>query len=482
MKKITLASFAFFLMNQFAFGASTDLPQANVFVELSKKVIPSVVNISTFTNRPSPQIYADEYFRWFFEDFFGGRGGPGGPGGPFQRPPQRPAPRQGPNIKRPLSLGTGFIIDSSGLIVTNNHVIGDADLVQIKFTDDSTEDPTDAKILGTDPLLDVALIQVKSKRTLSPLPFGNSDALEVGEYVVAIGNPFGKSHSVTHGIISAKHRDAPDLPAAEYIQTDAPINPGNSGGPLVNLKGEVIGINNAIDARAQGIGFAIPINLVKNVLPELKSKGVVERGYIGVAVEDLTEEVATQVGVPKSTKAPIVAQLEEGGPAELAGMKPYDVILEINGKKIKTKNDLQMQVVNIPVNSTVPVKVLRQGAEKIFNVKIARRQAEGRIAKGSPLFGGLKLQELSPQLSARLGLGSKSVKGVLVAEVEPQSSADQAGLSAGDVIVEVNRQPITSIKEFKSATQGKSSYLVRILSRNPMTGEWVYRVIVLDLK
>ena len=217
--------------------------------------------------------------------------------------PPGPPPANPKNLPKAMSLGTGFIIDSSGLILTNNHVVADADEIKISFTESLDEKPTDGEVVGRDTELDVALIRVKSKREMVAVSFGDSDALEVGEYVIAVGNPFGQGHSVTHGIISAKGRLAPDFPLANYLQTDAPINPGNSGGPLVNLKGEVIGINNAIDQRAQGIGFAIPINLVKKVLPQLRTKGTVSRGYIGVLVNEMTPEIAPKLGVPKDQQS-----------------------------------------------------------------------------------------------------------------------------------------------------------------------------------
>ena len=267
-------------------SASTVPVDANIFVNLSKKMIPSVVNISTVTTVKSPFLQGspDDVLRKFFGDLFRQyhRGGAGRDGEDDDETAQS-LPRGGsPKLPKAMSLGTGFIIDPSGLILTNNHVVADADEIKISFTEASDEKPTDAEVVGRDPEIDVALIKVKDKQGMVAASFGDSDALEVGEYVMAVGNPFGQGHSVTHGIISAKGRTAPDFPLANYLQTDAPINPGNSGGPLINLKGEVIGINNAIDQRAQGIGFAIPINIVKKVLPQLRAKGIVARGYIGV--------------------------------------------------------------------------------------------------------------------------------------------------------------------------------------------------------
>ncbi|MGK5087247.1 trypsin-like peptidase domain-containing protein, partial [Bdellovibrionota bacterium FG-2] len=304
---------SFLIAVSFSLSATAELPPGdpNIFVGLSKKIVPSVVNISTFTTVRVPrggQGTPDDLFRRFFEDFFRQHQGmgPQGPQGPGDdeddgMPPTHPKSPKGPKGSpgkgpKSMSLGTGFIIDASGLILTNNHVVIDADEIKISFTEATDEKPTDGEVVGRDPEIDVALIRIKSKREMVPLVLGDSDALEVGEYVAAVGNPFGQGHSVTHGIISAKGRLAPDFPLANYLQTDAPINPGNSGGPLVNLKGEVVGINNAIDQRAQGIGFAIPISLVKRILPQLRSNGAVARGYIGVLVSELTPELAEKLG------------------------------------------------------------------------------------------------------------------------------------------------------------------------------------------
>ena len=273
----------------------------NVFVHLSKKIVPSVVNISTVSTVKG--LYGlngqDEILRRFFGELFQqypGRGRSGEMDEEEEGLPQYSNPGKNSRLPKSMSLGTGFVIDASGLILTNNHVVADADEIKISFTESKDEKPTDGEVVGRDPELDVALIKVKTQHDITPVVLGDSDALEVGEYVMAVGNPFGQGHSVTHGIISAKGRIAPDFPLANYLQTDAPINPGNSGGPLVNLKGEVVAINNAIDQRAHGIGFAIPINVVKTVLPQLKSKGVVSRGFIGILVGQLNAEIAKKNG------------------------------------------------------------------------------------------------------------------------------------------------------------------------------------------
>jgi serine protease Do len=318
--------------------------EQNVFVPLAKKLVPSVVNIQTTTTLKTPYGQGgggpQDLFRKFFEDMFKHQNGGVGPrndqegGGDEEDQDLGPPPHGGP-LPKAMSLGTGFIIDASGLVLTNNHVVADADEIKIQFTEEEEEVLTDGEVVGRDLELDVALIKVKTKRDLVPVVLGDSDDTQVGEYVMAVGNPFGQGHSVTHGIISAKGREAPELPLAGYLQTDAPINPGNSGGPLVNLKGEVIGINNAIDQRAQGIGFAIPINVVKKILPQLKTKGTVARGYIGVLVNELTPDIAPKLGVAKDLHAPFVTHVYPGDPADKAGLKPYDIITSFGGKTVK---------------------------------------------------------------------------------------------------------------------------------------------------
>lgn len=324
----------------------------NIFTRLATDVMPSVVNISTLS-RPRKEVPQ------FFEEFFApGMRIPGGG--------EREAPR-------PASLGTGFVIDGSGIILTNHHVVNGADEIKIYFTEEPDEKPIDGKVIGRDPDLDIALIRVKTDRKLIPLALGDSDRLQVGEYVAAVGNPFGQGHSFTHGIISAKGRISPNVPLATYLQTDAPINPGNSGGPLINLKGEVIGINNAIDARAQNIGFAIPINAVKKILPELQSKGVIARGYIGVTVSELRPEIAEKINVAKDLSAPLVMQVAPGGPAFRAGIRPYDVITEINGKPVRTASELTDRVTSFAEGSVIEVKVAREDRDFKTKVKLGRR-------------------------------------------------------------------------------------------------------------
>lgn len=484
---------------------------ANIFVNLSKKMVPSVVNISTLSTVKSPLIQGspDDVLRKFFGDLFRQypRGGPGGGSSEEndsesepesgdehsgrQRSPGRPLSR----LPRAMSLGTGFIIDASGLILTNNHVVASADEVadeiKISFTESSDEKPSDAVVVGRDPEIDVALIKVKTKREIFPVVLGDSDALDVGEYVMAVGNPYGQGHSVTHGIISAKGRTAPDFPLANYLQTDAPINPGNSGGPLINLKGEVIGINNAIDQRAQGIGFAIPINLVKKVLPQLRSKGSVARGYIGVLVDQLTPAIAKKMGISKTLHGPVVSHVYPGEPADKAGIQPYDVILEFNGKPVQSGNDLIMAVTGVVVGESVPMKIVRSGTEKIVTIRVGQRPSAKQVAQTSEeapksskkltrIETGMSLEELTPEIARELGIEGNG-RGVVVTQIAYGGPADKAGLLRGDVILEVDRKGVKGVEDFFSIVKEKKSYLLRIRRIDPQ-GREMFSVVVLDLK
>jgi serine protease Do len=388
-----------------------------------------------------------------------------------------------------MSLGTGFIIDSTGLILTNNHVVAEAEEIKIIFTEDEDEKPTDGQVVGRDPELDLALIRVKTNRQLVPLPLGDSDTLEVGEYVMAVGNPFGQGHSVTHGIISAKQRRAPDFQLANYLQTDAPINPGNSGGPLVNLKGEVIGINNAIHQGAQGIGFAIPISLVKTVLPQLRSKGSVSRGYIGVGIQELTPQITTKLNLPKNLRGPIVTEIRPGEPADKAGLKPYDVILEFNGKPVKNGAELVSKVTATGIDQSVPIKVWRKGGEQNLTIKISQRPNGQQAANKEPkknkkdpkkahVDTGMEVETLDSQTKKELGM-KDSATGIVVTNVAYGGAADRSGLMRGDVIIEVDTKTIKDEDDFYSVVKEKKSYLLRVRRVDPR-GTEVFQVVVLD--
>jgi serine protease Do len=331
--------------------------ELNIFAGLAKKVIPSVVNISTVSVARAYYHPGDgsggvaggaQSPEDLFRQFFGGRAIPG---------------------RKTMALGSGFVVDPSGIILTNNHVVAQADEIKIQFTENPDEEPTPGKVIGRDPDLDVALIQVKTTRKLTALPLGDSDALNVGDYVLAAGNPYGQGHSVSHGIVSAKGRNVPGLPIADYLQVDAPINPGNSGGPLLNLKGEVIGINNAIDPRAQGIGFAIPINFVKKILAQLETSGGVSRGYIGAVVAPLTQEIATKIGEAADLHAPIVTEVMPGSPAQEAGLKTYDAITEVDGTPVRSPSELVRAISSAPIGKPIPLKISRDGKTETLMIK-----------------------------------------------------------------------------------------------------------------
>ena len=410
------------------------------FVNLAKKIKPIVVNISTTQMseaRGGPQEFSSPFgeedpFNDFWRRFFGG-----------------PQPR-GPQRQR--SLGSGFIIDGDGSILTNNHVVENASKIVVKLADDQEYE---AKVVGRDQKTDIAVIKINAKTALTAANFGDSDALEVGEWVVAIGNPFGLDSTVTSGIVSAKGRHIGQGPYDNFIQTDASINPGNSGGPLLNLRGEVIGINTAIFSRTGGnigIGFAIPINLVKELLPQLRGKGKVVRGYLGVLIQKVTPEIAESLGMEKSQGA-LVANVSKDGPAEKAGVKVGDVIVEFDGKEVRDSGDLPIIVARTPVDKKVRMKVLRDKKETFLNVAVGELKDEEVVAT-APEKGelGLTVQRLTPQMAESLGL--ERVEGVVVTAVEPASAADEAGIRRGDIIVEVDRKAVRSIDDYKKAVAG----------------------------
>ncbi len=477
-----------------AFSQSTE----RGFSELVKRVGGGVVNISTFARpkfqRRSPPggfqgpIDPNDPFRNFFEEFFGGRM-------PGPRP-DTPPPQTRPQKSQPFALGTGFIIDESGLILTNHHVIGGAEEVKIQFNEDDEFIP--AEIIGRDPELDVALLSVKSKTKLTPIALGDSDRIEVGEYVLAIGNPLGYGHTVTHGILSAKERKAPEMRLAKYLQTDASINPGNSGGPLLNMKGEVIGINNAIDARGQGIGFAIPINTVKQILPQLKTKGSVSRGYLGVSAGEVSEEMASQLELPKGTKGVMVAEVIPGEAADRAGLKPYDVITNVNGEKVAAPIDLTTKITAVKVGESVEIRYFRKGKEKTIQVKLGERprqlsdlsgeeapspERKKKSSESELKEWGFEAEELNEALARDFGIpgdSAKKVKGVVVTDLAFGKAAAESGLNRGDVILDVGGKEIKTISNLEDALRaikGKST-MVRTRRLSP-GGDGPVNVIVL---
>src|SRR5919198_5616272 len=345
-------------------AAPGEQPVPPAFVELAKHLRPAVVNISSKQVEgkaaPSRSPFGREEndpFQEFFDRFFGGRGGP---------------------RRQRSGLGSGFIINSTGFIVTNSHVVEGATEIKVTL---ATKEEFDATLVGRDPKTDLALIKVKSPKSLPTVPFGNSDALEVGEWVLAIGNPFGLGHTVTSGIVSAKGRIIGAGPYDDFIQTDASINPGNSGGPLFNMRGQVVGINTAIVASGQGIGFAIPIDLVKPLIPQLEKTGEVTRGYLGVSIQSITPDLAKALKL-EDRQGALVAEVVPGGPAARAGIERGDIIVEFNGRKVEEMNDLPRLVASISPGTDVDVKLVRKSQEKVVRVKVAELKEEQTAAAG----------------------------------------------------------------------------------------------------
>ena len=411
------------------------------FSKLAEMAGPAVVNIRTVkTIKGGGPVFRqfqrgprgrENQFDDFFEKFFGEN-----------------MPR---DFKQP-SMGSGFIIDAKGYVVTNNHVIEDADQIKVKL-DDDTE--FDAEVVGRDPNTDLALLKIESKKDLPVLPMGDSDELKIGQWVVAIGSPFGLERTVTAGIVSAKGRVIGSGPYDDFIQTDASINPGNSGGPLLNMKGEVVGINTAIIASGSGIGFAIPVNLAEGIIAQLKSAGEVTRGWLGVAIQDLTTEMAEYYGL-KDRKGVLVADVFEGDPADKAGIQAKDIILAVNGKKIETSRQLTAMIAGLKVGETAKVEVFRNGKSKTFAVKLAKRSDEKLTARTLPPKSeeeelGIRVTNLTSEMAQRFNLGEAA--GVVVVGVESDSKGSEAGVRVGDIIKEINHQVIESVKDYTASVQ-----------------------------
>jgi serine protease Do len=411
------------------------------FSKLVKKARPSVVNISTVKVIKGRGL-APMPFR-------GGR--PFGPDDPFKDFFDRFFRDQIPKEHRQKSLGSGFIIDKDGFILTNNHVVENTDEIIVKLADEK-EFP--AKIIGRDPKTDLALIRIETDRPLKPLPLGDSDKLEVGDWVIAIGNPFGLGDTVTAGIVSAKYRHIGAGSYDNFIQTDASINPGNSGGPLLNTSGEVIGINSAIFSRTGGsigIGFAIPINMARDLLPQLK-KGKVVRGWLGVMIQKITPELKDKLKL-KDERGALVADVTPSGPADKAGIKRGDVIVSFDGKVIKQMKDLPYIVGTTPVNKTVLVEVIRKGQKKDFQIKLGelKEGKEPKEAGQEKPYLGMTIEELTPQLAQNLGISETS--GLVVVQVKNNTPAAEAGLKQGDIILEIDQITVKKLEQFNKKIQ-----------------------------
>ncbi len=459
MKKIT---FLFFIIISLVFGyvigTRTDIfsgkssappytyniqvpPSLNgggpAFSDIVKVISPVVANISTsktVTDRETSPF--SDFFDGSFKDFF--------------------EPRDRPRKWKEQSLGSGVVVSSDGYIVTNFHVVEKADEIKVKLYDQQNYK---GKVIGTDPKTDLAIIKI-SATNLPAIKWGNSDGLQVGEFVLAFGNPYSLGHTVTMGIVSAVGRANVGIADYEdFIQTDAAINPGNSGGPLVNIKGELVGINTAIFSRTggyQGIGFAVPSNMTKSVMTQLINEGKVTRGWLGVTIQNLTPELASEFGL-KSSAGALITEIFQGSPAETAKMKRGDIILEVNGKKISNVESLRNSVAQSKVGSQIAVKVLRD--KKTLDLKSVIAEFPQDVAKSIPgnsdddfsgeenLLAGLSAMNLTNEIAKQLGL-SRSEKGVVIVKVEPYSSAEESGLKKGDVIQEINKKRVKNLDDF----------------------------------
>lgn len=441
------------------FSGSTQAPAS--FADLTEKVRKSVVNISTtqvikdhplqpFFGPDSPfrDFFGDEFFKRFFGDM----------------------PKQ---TFKTHSLGSGFVISSEGYILTNNHVIEKAQEIKIKL---ESGKEYEAKVVGKDPKTDLALIQVKPDKDFpEPAVLGDSNSIRVGDWVIAVGNPFGLGHTVTAGIISAKGRVIGAGPYDDFLQTDAAINPGNSGGPLFNMKGEVIGINTAIVARGQGIGFAIPINMAKELLPQLK-KGKIVRGWIGVMIQDVTPEIAKSFGL-ESPKGALVADVIPNGPAEKAGIQRGDIIVKYNGVDVEDYHAFSRMVAATQPGTKVKVELIRERQVKVVEVTIGTMPEEGEKISSKDTFPadkakgwGIAVQNLTPDIAKQFGW-SEGETGVIVVGIEPGSPAEESKIRTGDLIKEINRKKIQNVRDFKQAIEGakKTESLLLLVKRGDHT-------------
>ena len=433
-----------------ASSAASARPAPDSFADLAEKLLPSVVNISTTQTMKSergheharpemPQFPPGSPFEEFFRDFFD-HGMP-----KSGRPEAQP--------RKATSLGSGFIVDPAGYVVTNNHVIGDADEITVILHDDTN---LKAELVGRDTKTDIALLRVKSDKPLSAANWGDSDSARVGDWVLAIGNPFGLGGTVTAGIVSARGRDIRQGPYDDFIQTDAAINRGNSGGPLFNMDGQVIGMNTAIyspSGGSIGIGFSIPANMVKAVVAQLKDFGHPRRGWLGVRIQQVTPDIAESLGLHDATGA-MVAGVNDDGPADKAKIRNGDIILKFNNQDVKEMRSLPRIVADSEVGKSVPVMLWRDGKEVTLQATLAEKPDDVQVAaattgdkdvqKPTEISGlGLKLAPITPDTKDKFSLNADQ-KGVVITDVAPNSSAAERGLKPGDVIVEVQQGEVGS--------------------------------------
>ncbi|MCE9625267.1 MAG: DegQ family serine endoprotease [Deltaproteobacteria bacterium] len=426
------------------------------FADLTKQVQAAVVNISTSKTLQLRGRSPDPYYQDYLDRYF----------------------QANPGQRRQNSLGSGFILNKDGYILTNNHVVSGSDEIQVRLSDGRT---FEAQMVGSDNKTDIAVIKINAHESLPTVALGNSDGIDIGDWVLAIGNPFGLTQTVTAGIVSAKGRVIGAGPYDDFIQTDASINPGNSGGPLFNLKGEVVGINTAVVASGQGLGFAIPINMAKQVIPQLIKGQRVERGYLGIGLQEVTPELTQALGLEKPEGA-LVAQVYEGSPANQAGIQAGDLILSLNGHPIQKTNDLPILVSQAEIGSEVAMQVLRRGERKDFKVKIASQDKINQAVATSTANGGnltnigLEIRDVNPVETQRNGL--LPGQGVTVTSLDDRSAAASVGLQPGDVILKLNDRPVIGSQDFlKSSQVLKQGQMVRMLvKRGPMTSFFVFKI------
>jgi len=402
------------------------------FAGVAEAIKPAVININTVSKggpggrTPFEEFFGEDFFKRFFGDA-------------PERIPQR-------------SLGSGVIVDATGIALTNAHVVEKATEIEVITLDGSKHK---AKVVGADKKTDLAVLKLDDgKAQFKFARLGDSDRMQVGDWVIAVGSPFGLQATVTAGIVSAKARNIGQGPFDDFIQTDAAINPGNSGGPLVNMQGEVIGINTAIVAGGSGIGFAIPSNMAKKIYTEINSKGRVTRGWLGVSIQPLTPELAKSFNA-KDTKGVLVSDVIPDSPAAKAGLKPGDILLDFDGKKVEAPADLQRTVGLTQPGQDAKMKVWRDQSEKTIDIKIGEapdeKEVQQRPARATPSTLGLEVRPITPDLARQLNL--KSTDGVIVARVEEGSAAGEAGVQRGDVIREINRQKVRSMADYERLTK-----------------------------
>jgi serine protease Do len=434
------------------------------FVQIAKRVKPAVVNIFTArtgkgSEGPHALPFDDPFFRRFFGDEF------------FRR-------FEAPRERKERSLGSGVIVDPAGLIITNNHVVSKADEIKVYLSD---KREFKAKLIGTDSKTDLALLKIEAEG-LPILTWADSDRLEVGEYVLAIGNPFGLNQTVTMGIVSAVGRASMGIAEYEdFIQTDAAINPGNSGGALVNVRGELVGINTAIFSQSggnMGIGFAVPSNMARSIVEQLTKSGKVIRGWMGVSIQELSTELASQFGVP-DLKGVLVSDVLDDSPARRAGFERGDVIVEYDGKPVENPTQLRNMVAQTVIGRKVSVKFIRDKRPRTLDITIAEQpktvaqggsEESGESVSPAGALADVTVGELTPDLASRFNLSSGE-KGVVVVRVKPGGSAEEAGVREGDLILEVNRQAVTNLKTYEKATAklGKDQSVLLLIKRQGRT-------------